>query len=168
VVAGGQQQPPPPPPTNTILVPASLASPSARSAGRPQIALYQAFGDSNTVFVVHGESWKPGEKITVALSGHVSPVHPVVDEAGTFNYAINQDHEFFRGGLPAGTYRVLVTAPGGARASASFTVHALAPVQPGGPGGPGGSAVTSPGSTTGPPAGNTKPGRRVAKGHRRR
>jgi serine/threonine protein kinase len=150
VVAGSQQQPPPPPPTNTILVPASQASPSARSAGRPQIALYQAFGDSNTVFVVHGEGWKPGEKITVALSGRASPVHPIVDDAGTFNYAINQDHEFFRGGLPAGTYRVLVTAHGGAPAKASFTVHPSGPAPSGGPGGSAGSGP--PESGPGPPA----------------
>jgi hypothetical protein len=148
VVAGKQQLPPPPPPTNTILVPASQASLSARQAGRPHIALYQKFGDSNTVFVVHGEGWKPGEKITVVLSGRASPVHPIVDDAGTFNYAINQDHEFFRGGLPAGTYDVLVTAPGGTRARASFTVHAGGPVPSGGPGGSG-----PPGSGQGPPAG---------------
>jgi hypothetical protein len=148
VVAGKQQLPPPPPPTNTILVPASLASLSARQAGRPHIALYQKFGDSNTVFVVHGEGWKPGEKITVALSGHASPVHPIVDDAGTFNYAINQDHEFYRGGLPAGTYDVLITAPGGTRARASFTVHAGGPGPSGGPGGSG-----QPPGGQGPPAG---------------
>ena len=148
VVAGKQQLPPPPPPTNTILVPASLASLSARQAGRPHIALYQKFGDSNTVFVVHGEGWKPGEKITVALSGRASPVHPIVDDAGTFNYAINQDHEFYRGGLPAGTYDVLVTAPGGTRARASFTVHAGGPAPSGGPGGSG-----QPPGGQGPPAG---------------
>jgi hypothetical protein len=148
VVAGKQQLPPPPPPTNTILVPASQASLSARQAGRPHIALYQKFGDSNTVFVVHGEGWKPGEKITVALSGRASPVHPIVDDAGTFNYAINQDHEFFRGGLPAGTYHVLVTAPGGTRAGASFTVHAGGPAPSGGPGGSG-----QPPGGQGPPPG---------------
>ena len=149
VVAGSQQQQlPPPPPASTILVPASQASLSAQQAGRPQIAPYQRFGDSNTVFVIHGEGWKPGEKITVALSGRASPVHPVVDDAGTFNYAINQDHEFFRGGLPAGTYQVLVTAPGGARARASFTVR------PGGPGGPGGGGASGPPqSGQSPPAG---------------
>ena len=146
VVAGSQQQQlPPPPPASTILVPASQASLSAQQAGRPQIAPYQRFGDSNTVFVIHGEGWKPGEKITVALSGRASPVHPIVDDAGTFNYAINQDHEFFRGGLPAGTYQVLVTAPGGARAKASFTVRS------GGPGG--GGASGPPQSGQSPPAG---------------
>jgi hypothetical protein len=148
VVAGNRQQLPPPPPTNTILVPASQALQSARQPGRPQIALYQKFGDSNTVFVLHGESWKPGEKVTVALSGHVSPVHPVVDEAGTFNYAINQDHEFFRRGLPAGTYQVVVTAPGGIRARASFSVHPGGPALSGGSGGSG-----PPQGGQGPPAG---------------
>ncbi|HTZ30020.1 MAG TPA: serine/threonine-protein kinase [Streptosporangiaceae bacterium] len=161
-VGGSDQQPLPPPPVNTILVPASQASLSAQQAGRPQIALYQGFGDSHTVFVLHGEGWKPGQPVTVSLSGRVSPAHPIVDEAGTFSYAINQDHEFFRGGLPAGIYQVVVTAPGGARATASFTVHAgLPPGQPPA----GGPAVTSPGSTTGPPGGNTKPGHRAAKGH---
>ena len=142
----GSRQLPPPPPTNTILVPASQASLSAQHVGRPQIAMYQTYGDSDTVFVLHGEGWAPGEPVTVALSGHTSPVHVIVDEAGTFNYAINQDHEFFRAGLPAGTYLVVVTARG-ARATASFTVHAI---QPGGPGGPG---SPPPGGGQGPPAG---------------
>ena len=74
-------------------------------------------------------------------------MHPIVDDAGTFNYAINQDHEFFRGGLPAGTYQVLVTAPGGARAKASFTVRSSGHPS-GGPGGPG-----QPPGGQGPPAG---------------
>jgi len=153
-VAGSNQQPLPPPPTNTILVPASQASLSARQAGRPQIAMYQAFGDSDTVFVLHGEGWTPGQPVTVALSGRVSPMHPIVDEAGTFNYAINQDHEFFRGGLPPGTYRVVVTAHG-ARATASFIVHASEPVPSGGPRGPGGSG--GPGGSRPPPGGQGPP-----------
>ena len=119
--------PPPLPPPDTVVVPASQASLSARQAGRPQIAFYQAFGDSNTVFVLHGEGWTPGQIVTVTLSGRVSPVHPVVDEAGTFSYAINQDHEFFRGGLPAGTYHVVASTPHGARAVASFVVHSGSP-----------------------------------------
>jgi hypothetical protein len=52
-----------------------------------------------------------------------SPEHPVVDSAGTFNYAINHNHEFFRGGLPPRSYRVLAMASGGAMATASFTVN---------------------------------------------
>jgi hypothetical protein len=62
--------------------------------------------------------------VTVALAGvRASPEHPVVDSAGTFNYAINQNHEFFRGGLPPRSYRVLAMASGGAMATASFTVN---------------------------------------------
>ena len=113
------------------MVPASQASLSARQAGRPQIAFYQTFGDSYTAFVLHGEGWTPGQIVTVTLSGRVSPVHPVVDEAGTFSYAINQDHEFFRGGLPPGTYHVVVTGRGGARATASFVVRDSEPGPPG-------------------------------------
>jgi serine/threonine protein kinase len=152
--AAGNPPPPPPPATNTVVVPASQASLSAQQAGQPQIALYQTFGDSDTVFVLHGEGWTPGQAVTVRLSGRASPVHPIVDEAGTFSYAINQDHEFFPGGLPAGTYHVLVTAPGGARATASFTVHPGGPGQPGGSGGPGtGLPGSPPPGGQGPPAG---------------
>jgi Protein kinase domain len=135
--------PPPPPPNIVVVPPAEASQASAHQAGRPQIALYQRFGDGYTVFVLHGVGWVPGQQVTVALAGlRASPVHPVVDSAGTFSYAINQDHEFFRGPLPPGTYRVVVTAPGRARAVASFVVQRL----------PG------PTSTTGPPGGSTTPG----------
>jgi hypothetical protein len=126
----GGPPPPPPPPPATVIVPDSQASLSAQQAGRPQIALYQTIGDSHTVFVVHGVGWPPGQAVTVTLAGRgASPERPIVDNAGTFSYAINQDHEFFRGGLPPGRYRVIVTSPGGARAEATFAV--LPP--PGGP-----------------------------------
>jgi serine/threonine protein kinase len=143
-------KPPPLPPPGVVVVPGSQASPlPAHQAGRAQIGLYQNFGDGHTVFVLHGVGWVPGQSVTVALAGvGASPEHPVVDGAGTFSYAINQGHEFFRGALPAGTYHVVVTAQGGVRAVASFTV------QPGGPAAP--PAVTS---TTGPPGGSTTPGR---------
>jgi hypothetical protein len=109
--------------------------------------LYQAFGDSYTVFVLHGVGWAPGQPVTVALTGvGASPEHPIVDRAGTFSYAVNQAQEFFRGGLPPGTYHVVVTAPGGARAVASFVVAPAPPTPPG---------IMS---TTGPPGGSTTPG----------
>jgi hypothetical protein len=144
-VAGQGSTLPPPPPPGTVVIPNSQASLSAQQAGRPQIAFYQSFGDSHTVFVLHGEGWTPGQKVTVTLGRRASPEHPVVDEAGTFSYAINQDHEFFRGGLPPGTYHVVVTTPNGARGVASFVVHA------GGPGSPG-AANPPPGSSP-PPGG---------------
>jgi hypothetical protein len=135
--AADGSRPPPPPPPGQIVVPASQASLSAQQAGRPQIALYQTVGDSHTVFVLHGEGWAVGQKLTVALSGRRSPDHPVVDDMGTFSYAINQDQEFFRGGLPVGNYRVVVSAPDGAHAAASFVVTSGPPPGTGGP--PGGS-----------------------------
>jgi len=150
-VANSGQPPPPPPSSNVVMVPQSQARQvSAHQGGklRPQIAFYQTFGDSDTVFVMHGVGWAPGQSITVALAGvGASPEHPIVDRAGTFSYAINQAHEFFRGAMPAGTYHVVVTAPDGARAVASFVV------QPAGPPPPPGST-----STTGPPGGSTTPG----------
>jgi hypothetical protein len=144
-VAGQGSTLPPPPPPGTVVIPNSQASLSAQQAGRPQIAFYQSFGDSHTVFVLHGEGWTPGQKVTVTLGRRASPEHPVVDEAGTFSYAINQDHEFFRGGLPPGTYHVVVTTPNGARGVASFVVHA------GGPGSPG--AANPPAGGSPPPGG---------------
>jgi Protein kinase domain len=145
----GRPLPLPPPPAGTIMVPAQQASLSAQRAARPQIALYQTFGDSHTVFVLHGIGWVPGQTMTVALAGQPSPEHPVVDAAGTFSYAINQGHEFFRGGLPVGRYQVVVTASGGARAEASFAVSA----PPSGDGPPGGPAPSGHGGSAGAPGG---------------
>lgn len=83
----------------------------------------QAFGDSRTGFVVFGQGWAPGGIVTVRLAGVPAPPrHAVADSAGNFSYAIDQDHEFFSGLLPLRVYRVVVTAPGGASASATFTV----------------------------------------------
>jgi hypothetical protein len=141
-IADGHQRPPPgPPPGFAIPPPGQL---SARPGGGPQVTLYQSSGDGSTVFVLHGLGWAPGQALTVALVGvGASPERPVVDGAGTFSYAINQDHEFFRGALPIGTYSVVVTGAGGARAVTSFVVH----------------PPPGPTSTTGPPGGSTTPGR---------
>jgi hypothetical protein len=140
--ADSRRPPPPPPPSaNIVVVPPAEAS--AHQDGRPQIAPYQSLGDGNTVFVLHGQGWAPGQPVTVALAGRASPDHPIVDLAGTFSYAINQAHEFFSGPLPPGTYRVMVTTPDGAKAVASFVVRRPPP---------------GPTSTTGPPGASTTPG----------
>jgi hypothetical protein len=111
--------PPPPPPQQQ---PTSALS--ATHPGRPGITMNQPFGDSRTVFVVIGRGWTPGRPLTITLAGvRASPVHPVPDGAGTFSYAINQEHEFFGSGLPLRAYRVVVTGPGGARAVTSFLVN---------------------------------------------
>jgi hypothetical protein len=91
--------------------------------GVPYIALSQPTGDGNTGFVVHGGYWPPGQPVTIELLGHGSaPVPPIADRQGTFNYVINQDHEFFSHGLPPGIYTVRAVGPGGAAATARFEV----------------------------------------------
>jgi len=120
VSIAGSRPPPlgpvlPPPPQNPAL--------SAKRPGRPFIGLSQDTGDSHTVYIVHGQGWPPGRHVTLALAGaRASLVRLLVDDDGTFSYAINQDHQFFPGGLPLGTYQVVVTAAGGARAVAAFAV----------------------------------------------
>jgi hypothetical protein len=62
-------------------------------------------------------------RLTITLVGvRTSRIHPVTDLMGNFNYAINQDHEFFRGYLPLGIYTVRVTGPDGRHAQARFQV----------------------------------------------
>jgi Protein kinase domain len=117
----GPLLPPPPgaPP------PQDGASPSLAAAqpGIPVIGVSQEYGDSNTVFVVHGQYWPVGTRVTVTLVGvGTSPIHPIVDAGGMFNYAINQDHEFFSGGLPVRLYAVRVTGANRASAEARFDV----------------------------------------------
>jgi Protein kinase domain len=92
--------------------------------GVPNIAVSQPTGDPHTIFVVRGEFWPPLTRVTFTLVGvRTSPIHPVTDALGNFNYAINQDHEFFRRYLPLGVYTVRVTGPHGLRAQARFEVE---------------------------------------------
>lgn len=84
-------------------------------SSKPRLLVSQPFGDGHTVFVIHGSGWIPFTHVRVDLAGHpVSPDMPVADRLGTFNYAINQGHEFFAGVIPPGTYLVAVTGAGGA------------------------------------------------------
>ena len=55
--------------------------------------------------MVHGAGWRPGERIQVSLDGRGERPGPVVDRMGTFNYAVNQGHEFVAGPLPPGDER---------------------------------------------------------------
>jgi hypothetical protein len=91
-------------------------------------------GDPATIFLIHGTGWAPLTRVTVTLTRRGrspvrSAVRPAVDLQGTFNYAINQGHEFFARGIPPGVYDVVVTGPGGHRARVQFQVHALSPGQ---------------------------------------
>jgi serine/threonine protein kinase len=91
----------------------------------PQLCVSQPTGDGDTVFVLHGSGFLPAKAVTVRLVGvGVSPDRPVADLQGTFNYAIDQGHLFFhRAAIPPGTYRAVVTGPGGRSVSASFRVY---------------------------------------------
>lgn len=83
----------------------------------------QSYGDGFTAFVVHGSGFIPLTTVRVDLSGHgAASFRPTADQKGTFNYAIDQDHGFFTGPIPVGTYHVLVTGTRGRHATASFEV----------------------------------------------
>ncbi len=100
-----------------------LSGASDRPTGNPSIQVNQPYGDGNTIFVVHGRGWPPGARITVGLAGGPrSPDAPVVDNAGTFNYAVNQRHEFFPETIPPGRYALVATAAGGRTVQVTFRV----------------------------------------------
>jgi serine/threonine protein kinase len=102
-----------PPPSCTTNVPDNT----------PELCVSQPYGDGDTVYVIHGSGFPPLTPVTIRLDGvGVSPDQPMADLQGTFSYAIDQGHLFFRGPIPPGNYHVVVTASGGRSASASFTV----------------------------------------------
>ncbi|HUC57141.1 MAG TPA: serine/threonine-protein kinase [Streptosporangiaceae bacterium] len=111
--------------------PPLLTSPLADPGGKPIIGINQKMGDTNTIFLIQGRGWRPGTHVTIRLVIHgmtyKSPIHPIVDLAGSFNYAINQTHEFFAKGLHLGHYRVIVTGPPHGRATAKFMVMMPSP-----------------------------------------
>ncbi|WP_207945220.1 serine/threonine-protein kinase [Actinomadura rubrisoli] len=117
--AGGHRPPaprgdPPPPPSGEHALP----------TGDPRIVVNQPRGDGRTVFVVHGTGWAPGERVTVRLDHHPRRAGPVVDRKGTFNYAINQAHEFVPGMLAIGTH-VFSASAGSRRAPAKATFEVV-------------------------------------------
>ena len=97
----------------------------------PELCVSQPFGDSDTVFIIHGTGFQQFVTVTVKLIGlGVSPDqpvtssdHPVTDLQGSFNYAVDQGHRFFRGTLPPGVYQVTASAPGEGSASVTFRVN---------------------------------------------
>ena len=93
-------------------------------AGHTAVLPLQPFGDSYTVFLLHGVGWIPLTRVTVTLVGHgTSRNRPVVDGAGTFNSAIGLGYDFFTTPIPPGSYQVVVTGAGGRRATATFQVR---------------------------------------------
>jgi serine/threonine protein kinase len=102
---------------------AALACTTPRLTSTPELCLSQPFGDGDTVFVLHGNGFLAFKRVTVKIVGvGVSRDRPLADLQGTFNYAIDQGHEFFPGSIPAGSYKVVVTGSGGRSATTSFRV----------------------------------------------
>jgi len=119
----GPTAPPPPPCANQP------------PSGTPQVCVSQTYGDGLTVYIVHGSGYPPDRPVTISLEGvGPSPDRPVTDRQGTFSYAIDQGHYFFRGPIPLGRYTAVVTAPGERSASVTFQVGTGPP--PGQPPGP--------------------------------
>ena len=119
---------------------------STQLTSTPTILLNQNSGDGSTVFVLHGSGWIPGRRVTVAMTGRGrSPDRPTVDQRGTFNYAINQNHEFYPGPMPPGSHEIVVTESGGGEARTSFQV-VVPPPPAGSPPPPAGSPPPPPGS----------------------
>jgi hypothetical protein len=100
-------------------------------AGHTAVLALQTFGDSYTVFLLHGVGWIPQTQVTVTLAGQGLPsVRRVVDDAGTFNCAIGQGYDFFTVPIPPGFYKVVVTGAGRRHASATFQVRPPQPPPP--------------------------------------
>lgn len=93
-----------PPPGPHGEPPAPPGGHNARPTGDSRIVANQPVGDGQTVFVIHGTGWNPGERVTVRLDRSKERPGPVADRKGTFNYAVNQTHEFAAGPLPVGTH----------------------------------------------------------------
>jgi serine/threonine protein kinase len=112
----------------------STCGPPAQPATTPQLCVSQPWGDGYTVFVIHGNGYQPFTQVTVKLNrAGVSSAQVTTDRQGSFNYAIDQGHYFFKGLIPPGTYQVTVTGQGEQSVSASFRVYAAgtAPPPPG-------------------------------------
>jgi hypothetical protein len=109
--APGPTAPPPPP------------CASQPPSSTPLVCVSQAYGDGLTVYIIHGSGYPPRRPVTISLAGvGPSPDRPVTDGQGTFSYAIDQGHYFFRGPIPLGKYTAVVTAPGERSASVTFLV----------------------------------------------
>jgi Protein kinase domain len=109
------------PPPGSGLAPGQGPALVHPTSGVPYIALSQPAGDSNTGFVIHGGNWPPGQMIRLQLVGCAAQ-SLVVDQQGTVNDVINQDHELFRAPLPQGVYTVRAS-DGAESAKARFEVN---------------------------------------------
>jgi hypothetical protein len=114
---------PPRPPGPAGAPPTLPPAVSTALSRTPELEVNQPFGDQDTVFVLHGSGWNPGQPVRVTLVGRgASPYPPTADQQGTFNYAINEAHEFFPGAIPPGHYQVAVSQAGAGQRKVSFQV----------------------------------------------
>jgi serine/threonine protein kinase len=121
----------PPPnggPQPPVLPSCAATGPSGQQAA---VCMVRSWGDSGATFVVHGSGFAPATRVTVSISG-VSPppanskimastsaTKPMTERNGTLSITVNR---LFPGPFPPGLFTVVVTGPGGARASAAFVV----------------------------------------------
>ena len=118
----------------------------------PYICVNQPWGDGHTVYVIHGNGYVPFSPISIRLVGpgisRVAADGPEADQAGTFNYAIDQGHYFFHGEIPPGVYQVVVNGRGRSQLTVKFHVYkvdANPPANTGPPPGPPPSGAPPPG-----------------------
>jgi Protein kinase domain len=106
------------------VLPPPATCPQPTASRGPELCVSQPWGDGNTVYIIHGSGFPPGAPVAVSLSGvSASPAKLTADEAGMFNYAIDQGHHFFPGPIPTGTYSAVVTTQGDSSVMASFRVY---------------------------------------------
>lgn len=114
-------------PLGPVAVPPASCRPH-QPGTTPEICVNQPFGDRYTVYVIHGSGFQPLAQVTVEITGvGTSSDRPVTDARGTFSYAIDQGHRFFRGLIPPGVYQVVCSAPGEHSATATFRVDPAPP-----------------------------------------
>jgi serine/threonine protein kinase len=113
------------------VLPPPTTCPRPGTTGKPLLCVGQPWGDGTTVFILHGSGFGHHARLTVTVAGvHAAPATVTADDAGMFNYAIDQGHHFFSGPIPTGTYSAVVTAPGQGSATASFRVYPVGSVPP--------------------------------------
>jgi serine/threonine protein kinase len=132
-------------------------SPAGGTSDTPKLTMGQPLGAPYTGFQIHGSGFVPSTHVSVALVGFgTAKFEPLIDPKGTFNFTIDQDHDFFRNEIPVGTYQVLAKDSNGVQsARAQFRVTAVptgkpAPARPP----PGPPPTAPPPQALGPPPGH--------------
>jgi hypothetical protein len=120
--------------------------PAGGTSVTPKLTMGQPQGDPYTGFQIHGSGFVPSTHVSVALVGFgTAKFEPLIDPKGTFNFTIDQDHDFFASGIPVGTYQVLAKDSNGVQsARAQFRVSPVPTGKPPPAGPPAGPPPTAP------------------------